>query len=75
MDIGKMRAEGKCYACGKPGHIKQNCPQKGQVQVRQILEGTSEFDRAMVLEKYGKKDVSAEKTSGTKGQDFQAPQQ
>ena len=68
MDIGKLKAENKCYQCGQPGHIKRNCPQLKQVQVRQVLDDMSEFDRAAVLEKYGKKDVGA-------GQDFQAPQQ
>ena len=68
MDIGKLKAENKCFKCGQPGHIKRNCPQLKQVQVRQVLDDMSEFDRAAVLEKYGKKDV------GT-GQDFQAPQQ
>ena len=68
MDIGKLKAENKCYQCGQSGHIKRNCPQLKQVQVRQVLDDMSEFDRAAVLEKYGKKDVGA-------GQDFQAPQQ
>ena len=68
MDIGKLKAENKCFQCGQPGHIKRNCPQLKQVQVRQVLDDMSEFDRAAVLEKYGKKDVST-------GQGFQAPQQ
>ena len=68
MDIDKLKAENKCFKCGQPGHIKRNCPQLKQVQVRQVLDDMSEFDRAAVLEKYGKKDVGA-------GQDFQAPQQ
>ena len=68
MDIGKLKAENKCYQCGQPGHIKRNCLQLKQVQVRQVLDDMSEFDQAAVLEKYGKKDVST-------GQGFQAPQQ
>ena len=68
MDIGKLKTENKCFKCRQPGHIKRNCPQLKQVQVRQVLDDMSEFDRAAVLEKYGKKDVGA-------GQDFQAPQQ
>ena len=68
MDIGKLKAENKCFKCGQPGHIKRNCPQLKQVQVRQVLDDMSEFDRAAVLEKYGKKDTNAE-------QGFQAPQQ
>ena len=33
MDIGKLKAENKCFKCGQPGHIKRNCPQRKQVQV------------------------------------------
>ena len=68
MDIGKVKTKDGCYQCGQTGHIKRNCPQLKQVQVRQVLDDMSEFDRAAVLEKYGKKDVST-------GQGFQAPQQ
>ena len=68
MDIGKVKTRDGCYQCGQTGHIKRNCPQLKQVQVRQVLDDMSEFDRAAVLEKYGKKEAST-------GQGFQAPQQ
>ena len=68
MDIGKLNAENKCYQCGQPGHIKRKSPQLKQVQVWQVLDDMSEFNRAVVLEKYWEKDTSAQ-------QGFQAPQQ
>ena len=70
MDISKMQAERKCYDCGQPGHIKWNCPQRKQVQLCQVLDDMSEFDRDAVSEKYGKG-----KATETSGQGFQAPQQ
>ena len=69
-----MRAEGLCFLCKQKGHIKANCPNKKPFQVRQILDDMSEFDRAAVLEKYGKK-VVTEKPVESKEQGFQAPQQ
>ena len=71
MDIGKLKAENKCYECRQPGHIKRNFPQCRQVQVCMMLDDMSEFDWAVALEKYRKKSANAE----TKEQGFQAPQQ
>ena len=33
MDIDKAKAEGRCFKCGKIGHISHNCPEQ-KVQVR-----------------------------------------
>ena len=74
MDIGKMRVEGLCFLCKQKGHVKANCPNRKPFQVRQMLDDMSEFDRAAVLEKYGKK-VIEEKPAESKGQGFQSPQQ
>ena len=33
MDLDKARTEGRCFKCGKVGHISRNCPER-KVQVR-----------------------------------------
>ena len=39
MDVDKARAEGRCFKCGKVGHIPRNCPdRKVQVRVAAIVE-------------------------------------
>ena len=39
---GKKPFEGNCYLCGKPGHRKFQCPDKGQ-QVASSSSGTTEM--------------------------------
>ena len=41
MDVDKARAEGRCFKCGKVGHISHNCPER-KVQVRATMQEEQE---------------------------------
>ena len=75
MDTGKMQVENRCHKCGQPGYIGRNFLQCKQVQVHQMLDDMLEFDQAVALEKYAKKDTGTETSPELKGQGVQAPQQ
>ena len=41
MDVDKAKAEGRCFKCGKIGHIARNCPER-KVQVRATTQEEQE---------------------------------